>query len=51
MEWVTDERCQALFLGGTIVGGCHHPKRLARREQGVNLRRTSVQILLNEAVQ
>ena len=42
MEWVTDEKCQALFLGGTIVGGPHHPKPLTRREQCMNLRRTSV---------
>ena len=38
-----------LFPAGTIVRDPHHIESPTRREQDLNLRRTSVQALLNEA--
>ena len=49
--WLTDERCLSLFPAGTIVRDTHHRESLILREQGLNLRRTSVQAQLNEVVQ
>ena len=41
----------ALFPAGTIVRDPHHRESPTRRKQDLNLRRTWVQALLNEAVQ
>ena len=49
--WLTDERRLALFPAGTIVRDSHHLESPTRREQDLNLHRTRVQALLNEAVQ
>ena len=49
--WLTDERGLALFSAGTIVRDPHHRESPTRREQYTNLRRTRVQVLLNEVVQ
>ena len=49
--WLTDERRLALFPAGTIVRDPHHRESPTRREQDMNLRRTWVKALLNEAMQ
>ena len=46
-----DERCLDLFPAGTIVRDPHHREFPTRREQHLNLRRTWVQVSLNEVVQ
>ena len=46
-----DERCLDLFPAGTIVRDPHHREFPTRREQDLNLRRTWVQVSLNEVVQ
>ena len=46
-----DERRLALFPAGTIVRDPHHCEFPTRREQDLNLRRTWVQVSLNEVVQ
>ena len=42
--WLTDERRLALFPAETIVRDSHHRKSPTRRKQGLNLRRTRVQV-------
>ena len=49
--WLTDERHLALFPAEAIVRDPYHFETLAHHEQGLNLRRTCVQALLNEVVQ
>ena len=40
LEWLTDERCLALFQVVTIFRDPHHHESPTRCEQGLNLRRT-----------
>ena len=49
--WLTDVRRLTLFPAGTTVRDPHHRESPTRRKQGLNLRRTRVQALLNEVVQ
>ena len=49
--WLTDERRVASFPAETIVRDPHHHESPTLREQDVSLRRTWVQVLLNEGVQ
>ena len=49
--WLNDKRRLPLFQTKTIVRDPHHRESPTRREQGLNLRRTWVQALLNEVVQ
>ena len=48
MVWLTNEKHLALFPAGTIAN--HHRKSPTRRKQDFNLRRTWVQVLLNEVI-
>ena len=50
-RWLTDERRLVLFPAAIIVRDPHHRESLTRREQDLNMPRTSVQALLNEVVQ
>ena len=45
--WLTDERHLALFPAEAIVRDPYHFETLAHHKQGLNLRRTYVQALLN----
>ena len=44
MAWLTNERCLAFFPAGTIARDPHHGESPIRREQGLNLRSTWVQV-------
>ena len=50
-KWVTDERCSALFLGGTIFGGSHYLTPLTRPRAVFEPAQNLSQNLLNEVVQ
>ena len=39
LVWLTDEKCLALFLAGTIVRDPHNAKYPTHRVQDLNLRR------------
>ena len=49
--WLTNERCLALFPTEATVRDPRHRESPTRREQGLNLRRTWAQALLNEGLQ
>ena len=42
--WLTNEKRLVLFPAGTIVRDPQHRESTTRREQGLNLRRTWVQV-------
>ena len=49
--WLTNERGIAFFPAGAIFRDTHYRESPTRREQDLNLCRTSVQAFLNEVVQ